>query len=216
MKEHYSLETQYLIAAQTIKTAILQSQYQAVKLVNKEQLSLYYGVGRYISQSSRNKYWGTGAIPYISNKLHKELPGLRGFSETNIRLMRIFYEEWKILDENSSVVTDELQLPNNKTNTNSSVTIDNLSILQNTANEIQLLIRPKLKNFPIEEFFKIGFTHHSVILSQVKILEERYFYIQLCAKEQLKVEILKKLIREDIFHNQRALPNNFTEKLPTV
>ena len=57
MKEHYSLETQYLIAAQTIKTAILQSQYQAVKLVNKEQLSLYYGVGRYISQSSRNKYW---------------------------------------------------------------------------------------------------------------------------------------------------------------
>ena len=155
MKEHYSLETQYLIAAQTIKTAILQSQYQAVKLVNKEQLSLYYGVGRYISQSSRNKYWGTGAIPYISNKLHKELPGLRGFSETNIRLMRIFYEEWKILDENSSVVTDELQLPNNKTNTNSSVTIDNLSIKQNTANEIQLLIRPKLKNFPIEELKKL-------------------------------------------------------------
>ena len=155
MKEHYSLETQYLIAAQTIKTAILQSQYQAVKLVNKEQLSLYYGVGRYISQSSRNKYWGTVAIPYISNKLHKELPGLRGFSETNIRLMRIFYEEWKILDENSSVVTDELQLPNNKTNTNSSVTIDNLSILQNTANEIQLLIRPKLKNFPIEELKKL-------------------------------------------------------------
>ena len=34
MKEHYSLETQYLIAAQTIKTAILQSQYQAVKLKN--------------------------------------------------------------------------------------------------------------------------------------------------------------------------------------
>ncbi len=85
----------------------------------------------------------------------KELPGLRGFSETNIRLMRIFYEEWKILDENSSVVTDELQLPNNKTNTNSSVTIDNLSILQNTANEIQLLIRPKLKNFPIEELKKL-------------------------------------------------------------
>ena len=155
MKEHYSLETQHLIAAQTIKTAILQSQYQAVKLVNKEQLSLYYGVGRYISQSSRNKYWGTGAIAYISNKLHKALPGLRGFSYTNIRLMCIFYEEWKILDENSSVVTDELQLPNNKTNTNSSVTIDNLSILQNTANEIQLLIRPKLKNFPIEELKKL-------------------------------------------------------------
>ncbi len=52
-----SLENRYSIAVQTIKTAILQSQLQAVKLVNKELLALYYGVGRYISQNSRVGYW---------------------------------------------------------------------------------------------------------------------------------------------------------------
>lgn len=206
------LETKYNIAVQTIKTAILQSQYQAVKLVNKEQLALYYGIGRYISQNSRNGYWGTGAIAVISNRLQMELPGLRGFSETNLRLMRIFYEEWDILDYNSSVATDKLQGPESEPGTNSSVTTDNFDDIA----EIQQLQLPNFKDFPVEEFFKIGFTHHTAILSQVKTLEERYFYIKLCANELLKVETLKKLMKEDIYSNQGSLPNNFKAKLPTA
>lgn len=46
MDDNQMLETKCTIAVKTIKTAILQSQYQAVKLINKEQLALYYGVGR--------------------------------------------------------------------------------------------------------------------------------------------------------------------------
>ncbi len=37
-----------------IKEAILRSQYRAASCVNKEQLSLYYGIGRYVSENSRN------------------------------------------------------------------------------------------------------------------------------------------------------------------
>lgn len=109
-----SLETKYTIAVQAIKAAILQSQYQAIKLVNKEQLSLYYAIGHYISRNSRNNYWGTGAITFISNKLQTELPGLRGFSERNLKNMRTFYEEWQILDNNSAVVTAELRMVDNE------------------------------------------------------------------------------------------------------
>ena len=69
MPNNIFLETKYTIAVQTIKTVILQSQYQAIKLLNKEQLALYYGIGRYISQNSRNGYWGTGAIAFISKYL---------------------------------------------------------------------------------------------------------------------------------------------------
>ena len=63
-------------AVKTIKTAILQSQYKAAKTVNAEQLSLYFGIGKYISKNSRNGFWGTGAIVNISQQLQKELPGL--------------------------------------------------------------------------------------------------------------------------------------------
>ena len=76
----------YNIAVQTIKDAILRSQYQATKLVNREMLSLYYGIGRYISANSREGFWGTGAIRTISEKLRKELPELKGFSASSLKI----------------------------------------------------------------------------------------------------------------------------------
>ena len=82
-------------AVKAIKNAILESRLRAAKGVNKEQLSLYFGIGRYISEHSRKGFWGTGAIEQISESLQKELPGLRGFSGANMKLMRQFYEEWQ-------------------------------------------------------------------------------------------------------------------------
>ena len=67
-------------AVQAIKTAILQSQYEAARFVNEKQLMLYYSIGKYISANSRKGFWGKGAIDVISERLQRELPGLRGFS----------------------------------------------------------------------------------------------------------------------------------------
>ena len=123
-------------AVSTIKTAILQSQAYAVKAVNQEQLALYYGIGRYISANTRNNKWGTGALKSISEQLRQELPGLRGFSETNLKNMRLFYEAWICIESNSSVSTAEL--------TKQPVAI----------RQLQLTNYP---NFPLAEFLHIGF-----------------------------------------------------------
>ena len=98
MKGEEKLSTQYNDAVKQIKTAILQSQAKALKGVNQEQLALYYGIGRFISQNSRAGFWGKDAIDTISRQLSTEVPGLRGFSPRNLRNMRMFYEEWKCLD----------------------------------------------------------------------------------------------------------------------
>ncbi|MDE7080342.1 MAG: hypothetical protein K2O78_01620 [Muribaculaceae bacterium] len=94
----------YNAAVQTIKEAILRSQYQAAKLVNREMLSLYYGIGRYVSANSRKGFWGTNAIETISERLRKELPGLKGFSTTSIKKMRQFYEQWEPVINKSTAV----------------------------------------------------------------------------------------------------------------
>lgn len=60
-------------AVNAIKTSILHSQYEAIKSVNEKQLSLYYGIGKYISVNSRNGFWGKGAIEAIAEQLDKEL-----------------------------------------------------------------------------------------------------------------------------------------------
>ena len=98
-----------LRAVADIKEAILQGQYEAAKGVNRIQLAVYFGIGKYISQHTRNDVWGTGALEAISNQLRRELPGLRGYSATQMKEMRLFYEVWMMLDANSSVVTDELE-----------------------------------------------------------------------------------------------------------
>lgn len=137
-------------AVKTIKTAILQSQYRAAKTVNREQLSLYYGIGCYISEHSRKGYWGTGAIERISEQLQRELPGLKGFGEKQLRNMRTFYETWSCYF-NSVATATKLK------STDSQDVIDVLAL--------QHAIRqPLATEFNIEDFVSISFTHHCEIL----------------------------------------------------
>ena len=182
----------YNIAVQTIKDAILRSQYQAAKLVNREMLSLYYGIGRYISANSREGFWGTGAIRTISEKLRKELPGLKGFSETNLKNMRLFYEEWEPIFNKSaistiisSVATDEIEttllLP-----FKSSVTTDDL-----------------------ESFLSLDFTHHIAILNGEKDVTKRLKYIHLSLANRWNTKYLQQQIKDNAADKYGAMPSNF-------
>lgn len=194
MKE--KLSTQYSDAVQQIKSAILRSQEIALKGVNQEQLALYYGIGKFVSNNTRTGVWGQGAIESISAQLSAEMPGLKGFSARSLKKMRAFYEEWKELEDNSAVATAELQ------------TIDNQE------NAIRQLRLPKFSDFPIAAFLSISFTHHSTILTKVKDIEERKYYIQLCADLRLSNSELERKIAEDVFHNQGKIPNNFVQTIP--
>ena len=81
-------------AVEAIKTAIQQTRYNVMRHANKELLSLYYGVGGYLSQQASVAKWGDKVLDSISDQLQQEMPGLRGFSKGNIKKMRKFYEEW--------------------------------------------------------------------------------------------------------------------------
>ena len=218
-------ETIQPTAIECIKTAILQSQYIAAKEVNRVQLSLYFAIGRYISENTRTHFWGTGALAYISEQLQRELPGLRGFSETNLRSMRTFYEEWKntlfckSVDYNSADASADLDTPNSSlvsdelANINTSININELDILLSSIRYSQV---PNYKEWFVEAFLNIGFSHHKLILTTVKDLEERIFYIELSIKEQLSFRALQKAIKSDEFHHRGALPNNFVQTLPSA
>lgn len=192
--------TELANAVQVIKNAILQSQQRALVAINQEQLALYYGIGRYISENTRNGSWGNGVVEAISEQLRKELPGLRGFSVQNLRKMRLFYEEWKQLSANSLVATSEIS----NEQPNSLVATSELPI-------VQFKIEA---DFPISAFLNIGFTHHYAIISKVKDIEERKFYIQLAAETKASVENLEKIIISDLYHHQGNLPNNFRNTIP--
>ena len=122
---------QYNDAVNAIKTAILQGQYEAAKGVNRIQLALYYAIGKYLSQHTRKGVWGEGALAAISEQLRKDLPGLRGFSETQMKDMRRFYEAWKMLDNNMAVATAELQDKEYQIDIFHTLTITNIPVTTN-------------------------------------------------------------------------------------
>ena len=214
-------------AVETIKTAILQGQYEANKDVNRIQLAVYFAIGKYLSKNTRNLPYGAGALKAISDQLLREMPGLRGYSATNLKYMRLFYEAWKMLDANSSVATDESQstIAIVASSQESSVATDECSSaksavvtaeLQNSKNQIDIyhsIAIPNAIEFPIEDFFAVPFTHHVEIYQKVKDLSARYYYLHRTATEYLSVDRLVKLIKENAYEHRELMPNNFQNTL---
>ena len=149
MNNIISIPAEVRTAVNAIKAAILQSQYRAAKGVNSEQLSLYFGIGRYISEHSRVGYWGTGAIERISEQLRKELPGLRGFSAPNLKFMRQFYESWApaLLTPDLNSIATAIELKETET-------IQTQLLLP--ANRLPMAIE-----IDFEEFVGVSFTHRA-------------------------------------------------------
>ena len=227
-------------AAGIIKDAIVRSRYQAAKLVNKELRSLYYGVGKYVSENSRTDRWGQGTIKQISETLQRELPGLRGFSEGSLKKMRLFYEEWSEVFSNRSLTMNDLERPQitefiSKTSTalvksqeGNAAALATAQPTQgfsgypqlgiNVAIDLGLLSR-HIGGFEptgvfAGEFFRLGFTHQYTILAQEKSLEGRFFYVSRCAAEFWTVDTLKSYLRGDLYAKTGTMPSNFLQTLP--
>lgn len=177
-------------AVRVIKAEILRSRYRVSRLANAELLMLYFRVGAYISAKSRKCKWGSGAVDSISSRLQQELPGLRGFSATNIKSMRLFFEAWL-----GGVVTA----------TNRQLSTADLDALP----EIRQLPTAELSKVDAQSFFAVGFTNHREILAKCKVTEERWFYIREAARRFWTVEALRKHIRAGDWRHRGKGVNNF-------
>lgn len=141
------------MAVAEIKRAIVVSQGRALRMISGQQLSLYYGIGVYVSERSRNADWGTSAIDNISTRLQREMPGLRGFSAQSIRNMRTFAEFWSQYIKCSSVTSETC------TGQEESIEVDSFTLAKWSPVTIEI---------SRDEFLSISFTHHMEILHKTK------------------------------------------------
>ena len=192
----------YRNAVSTIKQAILQSQYRAAKLVTGEQLSLYFGIGGYVSANSREGTWGTGAIDRISEQLRRELPGLRGFSATSIKKMRTFYEFW-CQYINRPPLAGDLQTTEDK----QIIDIDSFALQKWS---------PLAAEINREEFLSVSFSHHTEILDKTKDIHEVLFYIHQTVIHKWDKYDLRDRLKSGLFKQQQSATNNFIQTMPVA
>jgi predicted nuclease of restriction endonuclease-like (RecB) superfamily len=212
-------------AVADIKAAILQGQYEACKGVNRIQLAVYFGIGKYVSQHSRKGTWGMSALEVISNQLRRELPGLRGYSATSLRNMRKFYENWIMLDGNSASALAELQNADNQRDIKSASTLANnsptaiadiSSVATDERNAIDIyhtIQAPVTEHFPIEDFFRVPFTHHIRIIEGTKEIAAQYYYIHRTAEENLSEKEVIRLAKENAYGHREQITNNFRQTI---
>lgn len=188
----------FAAAVKDIKLAILQARAKAARLANTEALKLYFFVGGYISKKTRNARWGSGAIDALSSQLQIELPGLRGFSASSIKRMRVFFEAWAPFMSIRHLASAE----------NCPMVLDETGID---------IIRPTALGEFGEDgfrlFLSLGFSFHSTILEKVQSKDERLYYVMRAAKEVWSHSDLLFHLRADDYHHIGSLPNNFEKTL---
>lgn len=78
-----------------VKNRIRSAQYDALRAVNKELVTLYWDLGKMISEKQKAQGWGKSVVATLAIDLQKEFPGVQGFSESNLWRMAQFYSEYQ-------------------------------------------------------------------------------------------------------------------------
>lgn len=77
-----------------VKARVALAQKKAIYAANEEMLTMYWDIGRLLSESQKQIGWGNNALEQLSNDLKNDYPKVKGFSPRNCRCMIQFYKEY--------------------------------------------------------------------------------------------------------------------------
>lgn len=81
---------------------------RVTRLMNTELIDLYWELGKRIELRIAAHGWGRATVTELADYLASHIPGLRGFSSSNLWRMRQFYETWKDAPEKLATLLREL------------------------------------------------------------------------------------------------------------
>jgi predicted nuclease of restriction endonuclease-like (RecB) superfamily len=88
------LHDDYAALLAEVKERIRSAQYEALKAVNKELVTLYWDIGKLIVERQDREGWGKSVVERLANDLQNEFPGIGGFSTSNLWRMKGFCEAY--------------------------------------------------------------------------------------------------------------------------
>jgi predicted nuclease of restriction endonuclease-like (RecB) superfamily len=164
------------------------SQLRASVKVNTEMLRFYWSLGRDIVELKAESKWGNGVMKSISQDLQSQLPGVKGFSETNIDYMKRFY----ILYYKLYIIYPQLvgkMGDNEKSNSPQAV----------------------------DELFSIPWGHHRYIIDKYyQAPQKALFYVRKTIQNNWSRSVLLNFVGTDLYEREGKAVTNFGSTLPTL
>lgn len=89
-----------------IKQRIRSGQYEALRAVNRELITLYWDIGQLIVTRQQGEVWGKSVVKTLAQDLKREFPGVTGFSASNLWRMKLFYETYESSEKLAPLVRE--------------------------------------------------------------------------------------------------------------
>ena len=199
----------YLQWRTEIVSLIEQSKLQAVLNVNKEMLALYWKIGSDILEKQEQLGWGAQIVEQLATDLSQTFPDDRGFSARNLRNMKRFAQEYPDFPF--------LQVPLAEMQKDE---ILQVALGENNVTPIWQVPLAKIEKggeqFVQVPLAQITWYHHISLISKVKSIKERAFYIMETAHQGWSRDVMLQNISLDYYHTKGKEVNNFESTLPPV
>jgi len=105
---------EYAAVLGEIKARVRAAQYEALRAVNRELVTLYWDIGRMIVERQQGDSWGQAVVKTLASDLQTEFPGMSGFSASNLWRMKQLYEVYSP-DEKLAALLREISWTHNVT-----------------------------------------------------------------------------------------------------
>lgn len=101
---------QYVSWLSEVKKRVLQAQAKAVVQVNTAMLELYWSIGRDLVALHSEEKWGEGIVRQFALDMRTAFPNDKGFSDTNIKYMKRWYEFYNQADAIGQQPADRMSM----------------------------------------------------------------------------------------------------------
>jgi predicted nuclease of restriction endonuclease-like (RecB) superfamily len=192
-----------------IKTRIRQAQNRAAMSANAEMLRMYWDIGRMIIVKQDAEGWGTAVIPRLSVDLRGDLPGIKGFSERNMRRMIQFYKEYPglfLIWPRPVAKLDDATAPPEIRPRPVAEFEPNDSVQTAQGSEETQIVQRVVAQLP--------WAHNVILIQKLKDLPTRFWYARQTITQGWSRDTLALMIKSYAHKRQGAAVTNFDTQLP--
>ena len=165
-------------------------------------LDFYWELGRDIEAKQYTNTYGSGFYKNLSQDLKNEMPGVKGFSPTNLKYMSYFYKLYAPLQANCPQLADNF--------------IEDLYI----ADIQRVVAQSKNRPQPADDFkllFLIPWDHHRRIIDKCKgNMDKALFFVRKTWENNWGRDVLLNWLDTDLYERDGKAITNFQATLPAV
>lgn len=184
------LPADYRAFLESLKTRVRQAQTRAMLSVNRELIQLYWDIGREIVARQEQSGWGLSVLERLANDLQKALPGIGGFSRSNVFRMRAFFLAYRTPE---SVAQPVRQISRRK---------------------VARAVRQLPGEGPPNAVSELPWGHNIVLMQKIKDSAERLWYAAKTLEHGWSRTVLTVQIESDLYRRQGKAITNFKSTLP--